>query len=292
MVPAEVAPPTVAVSPSVATVPDVGPTSPLPAPQRKTILVVDDDPATLDMLQRFLGKEGYDVVPVARGKDVLAMAREVHPQAITLDLLMPGMDGWSVLAALKDDPELAEIPVILLTIVEDRNLAHAFGVTDYLTKPIDRTRLLSILQKYVQAPSSGLALIVEDDPNSRNLFRQLLERDGWSVIEAGNGREAMVWVERRQPALIVLDLMMPEVDGFEFLTQLRRHPTRQSIPVLVVTAKDLTAEDRLFLNGGMLLGGRVQGIVQKGSFSQEELLREVHKLMGSRELVPAKRAVS
>lgn len=279
MIPAQVAPPqTVAPPPPRPAVVEQTPTYILPAPERKTILVVDDDPATREMLERYLSQEGYEVVPVGNGRDVVSLAREVRPQAITLDLLMPGMDGWSVLAALKADPELAAIPVIMLTIVEDRNLAHAFGVSDYLTKPIDRNLLLNVLQKYVRSPSSGKALVVEDDPVSRGLFRQLLERDGWSVEEAGNGREAMECVARQRPSLIMLDLMMPEVDGFEFLAELRRHPTRQSIPVLVVTARDLSQEDRMFLSGSMLLSGRVPRVFQKGTFSQEELLHEVRKM--------------
>jgi PAS domain S-box-containing protein len=261
---------------------------PAPAPGAHTVLVADDDPSVADLLTRWLGGE-FNVVPVARGEDVLAAARQVRPQAITLDVMMPGMDGWSVLSALKADPELADVPVVMLTIVEDANLGHALGAADYLTKPVERERLLRVLAKYCGVSSPGRALVVEDDRATREMFRRILERDGWAVAEAGNGREALDSVAAQRPSLIVLDLMMPEVDGFEFLTELHRHPEWQSIPVVVVTAKDLTPEDRLFLNGSMLLSGHPRRVLQKGRFSREELLRQVRDLVAPRtpEAVPA-----
>jgi CheY-like chemotaxis protein len=207
------------------------------------------------------------------------MAREVRPRAITLDVMMPGMDGWAVLSALKADREVAGIPVIMLTIVDDRNLGYALGASDYLTKPLDRGRLVDALRKWCTAPRTRLALVAEDEPAARDLLRRTLERDGWAVAEAANGREALECVARRAPDLIVLDLMMPEVDGFEFLAELRQHESWQKIPVLVITAKDLTEEDRLFLTGGLLLSGCVKRVLQKGSFSLDDLLRQVRDLV-------------
>jgi CheY-like chemotaxis protein len=233
------------------------------------------------MLTRWLSAQGFHVVPVARGEDVLATARRVRPQAITLDVMMPGTDGWAVLSMLKADPELADIPVIMLTMVEDSNLGHALGAADYLTKPLDRERLLRVLEKYCRSSPGATALVVEDDAAMREMLRRFLEKSDWVVAEASNGREALQFVARQQPALILLDLMMPEVDGFEVLTELNRHPEWRSIPVVVVTAKDLTEEDRLFLNGSLLLSGRSSGILQKGRLSREDLLRQV------RDLVPA-----
>jgi CheY-like chemotaxis protein len=246
-----------------------------------TVVVVDDDPAVLDILTRYLTGEGFRVVTVARGADAVRVCREVRPAAVTLDVMMPDVDGWEVLAALKREPDLAGIPVIMLTIVEDRNLGHALGADDYLVKPLEPQRLLESLRRHT-ASAPGLALMVEDDPATRELLRRMLESDGWTVAEAGNGREALACVERRRPGLIVLDLMMPEMDGFEFLTELQRHEQWRSIPVVVVTARDLSAEDRLFLNGSLMLSGSAPRVLQKGAFRREDLLREVRGLLPAR----------
>jgi signal transduction histidine kinase/DNA-binding response OmpR family regulator len=247
---------------------------------RNTVLVVDDDPVAQEMLTRFLAAQGFHVVAVGKGDEVLRVAREVRPQAITLDVMMPGMDGWSVLSALKADPALADIPVVMVTIVEDRNLGLTLGASDYLTKPLDSNRLVHILKKHCSQMSPRLvALVAEDDPAVREMLRRMLEKDAWSVVEASNGREALECVAAHRPALIVLDLMMPEMDGFQFLAELRQNPDWHAIPVVVVTAKDLTPEDRLFLHGSALQNGCVKRIMQKGSFSREDLLREVRELV-------------
>jgi CheY-like chemotaxis protein len=236
-----------------------------------------------DLLTQFLTGEGFRVLAAADGPSALRLAREVRPQAITLDVMMPGMDGWAVLSALKADPALADIPVVMLTIVDVRKLGYALGAADYLTKPIDPVRLLAVLRKYCRpAASPGMALVVEDDPATRAVLGRMLEKDCWEVREAANGAEALACIRNRLPGLIVLDLMMPGMDGFEFLTELRQHPQWQSIPVVVVTAKDLTPEDRMFLNGSLLLGGCVKRILQKGNFRKEDLLREVRTLVTPR----------
>jgi signal transduction histidine kinase/DNA-binding response OmpR family regulator/HAMP domain-containing protein len=269
-----------AAEPDAQTEPSTGDTaSPAVRPGRNTVLVVDDDPAVCEMVQRFLTKEGYDVVTVARGEDVVSVARKVKPHAITLDVMMPEMDGWEVISALKADDELADIPVIMLTIVDDKNMGYAMGAADYLTKPLDRDRLLGALSKYCNVQSPGLALVIEDDSSSRELLRRTLEKDGWQVTEATNGRVALDCVANRCPSLILLDLMMPEMDGFEFLDELQQHPQWRSIPVVVITAKDLTDEDRMFLSGSLFLSGCVRRVLQKGMFDRESLLREVHELV-------------
>jgi signal transduction histidine kinase/CheY-like chemotaxis protein len=253
--------------------------APVPPPGASTVLVVDDDPAAQDLLTRVLAKEGFRVVTTASGAEVLRLARELRPRAITLDVMMSGQDGWSVLSALKADPEVADIPVIMLTIVDDKNLGHALGASDYLTKPLDRNRLVSALKKWCGPSRQRLALVAEDDPAARDLLRRTLEKDGWVVAEAANGREALGCVARQRPAVILLDLMMPEMDGFEFLTELRQHQEWGDIPVLVITAKDLTEEERLFLTGSMLLSGCVKRVLQKGTFSLEELAGQVRDLV-------------
>jgi CheY-like chemotaxis protein len=238
-----------------------------------TILVIDDDPTARDLMQRFLRKEGFHVETASSGEAGLRLAREVGPAAITLDVMMPGMDGWAVLTALKSDPELAQIPVVMLTMVDDKNLGYALGAADYLTKPIDRTQLVTILDRYRCQRASCQVLIVEDDQPTREIMRRMLQKEGWSVVEAENGRVALQQLTEHRPELIFLDLMMPEMDGFEFIAELRQTPDWRSIPIIVVTAMDLTLEDRLKLNGC------VSRILQKGAYSREELLGEVRELV-------------
>ncbi len=233
------------------------------------VLVIDDDLTVHDLMHRFLEKQRLHMVGAANGEEGLRLARELRPAVIMLDVLMPGMDGWAVLTRLKADPELAPIPVIMATILDDRNLGFALGATDYLTKPIDREYLARLLQKYRCASPPCLVLVVEDAPELRELIRRLLEKEGWMVAEAENGRVALDRVAERRPALIVLDLMMPEMDGFAFIEALRQNEAWRAIPIVVVTAKDLTAEDHQRLNG------YVQNILHKGAYRRDELLQEL-----------------
>jgi CheY-like chemotaxis protein len=182
------------------------------------------------------------------------------------------MDGWAVLSALKADPEVADIPVVMLTIVDDRNLGYALGAADYLTKPIDRERLVTVLEKYRRDLP---VLVVDDDVEVRQLLRRMLEPEGYTVVEAENGRAALERLRDVSPSVVLLDLMMPEMDGFEFVAEFRRHEAWRSVPIIVVTAKDLSREDRDRLNG------YVQKILQKGTHGRDELLAEVRELVAS-----------
>ena len=237
------------------------------------ICFVDDDEAARDLIGRFLGGEGYRVLTATDGEEGLRLAREQRPDLITLDVMMPHVDGWSVLQQLKDDPELAAIPVILLTMTDERNLGFALGASEYLTKPIDRDQLAEVLRKYEGGDPSAPALVVDDEPANRDILRKGLERAGWSVVEAENGQVALDRVAEAVPRLILLDLMMPVMDGFEFVAELRKNEAWRQVPVLVITAKEITAEDRVRLEG------QVSRILQKGSFGQQELVREVRKLV-------------
>ncbi|HEX2203557.1 MAG TPA: response regulator [Longimicrobium sp.] len=233
------------------------------------VLVVDDDEAQRDLMRRFLSKEGFRVRTARGGEEGLRLARQVRPVAITLDVMMPGMDGWSVLAALKGDAVLRDIPVIMLTMVDDPERGFTLGAADYATKPVNRHRLSKILRKYTCADPPCPVLVVEDDPATRAMTRRILEREGWRVSEAENGRVALECMERERPRLILLDLMMPEMDGFEFADHVRRHPEWGSIPIVVVTAHDLTFEER------RRLSGYVETILQKAGDSHESLLFQV-----------------
>jgi CheY-like chemotaxis protein len=240
------------------------------------VLVIDDDPTVRELMARSLGREGFRVITAGSGEEGLRLARQVLPEAITLDVMMPGMDGWSVLSALKSDPTLAEIPVIMVTIVDDKNLGYALGAADYLTKPIDRDKLAAVLRKHRREPSRGSALVVEDDEATRELLRQMLEEDDWSVAEAENGLVGLDRVAQSPPDLILLDLMMPEMDGFAFAAELRRHEAWRTIPIVVVTAKELNEEERERLDGN------VHRILQKGTYSKDDLMVLIRRELADR----------
>jgi len=234
---------------------------------QSTVLVIDDDPVVHDLMARFLAKEGVRVVVASSGEEGLALARSVRPAAITLDVMMPGMDGWTVLATLKADPELSSIPVVMVTMTDDRRTGYAFGASEYLTKPIDPGRLLAVLRKQLgDAAHPASVLVVDDDPAVRRLTQQVLHREGWTVVQAENGRMGLRRVEENRPAIIILDLLMPDMDGFEFLDALRQSDGLPSIPIIVLTAKDLTAADRRSLNGS------VAKVLDKSNCNREDLL--------------------
>jgi signal transduction histidine kinase/DNA-binding response OmpR family regulator/HAMP domain-containing protein len=215
-----------------------------------TILVVDDDPAALDLLSLTLGKEGYRVIHAQTGEEALEQARRHRPQAITLDVLMPRMDGWSVLVALKADAELRDIPVIMVTVLKDRGMAFSLGASDFMTKPVDRAGLTAMLRQYCASGDSGQVLIVEDDQLTREATRRVAEKLGLAVAEAANGLEGLRWLDGHPPpVLILLDLMMPVMDGFEFLEEVQQRPALYNVPVVVLTAKQLTPEEMAVLTG-------------------------------------------
>ena len=238
------------------------------------VLVIDDDPAARDLMRRFLTREGFHPEMASNGEEGLRLARELKPAAITLDVMMPGLDGWTVLQRLKADPATQNIPVVMLTMVDDKNIGFALGAADYMTKPIDRARLSAILSRYrcTDHEAGCRVLLVEDDTPTREMMRTLLEREDWRVEEAANGRIALECLQTAAPDLILLDLMMPEMDGFEFARRLREKPEWRRIPVVVLTARDITAEDRRRLNGD------VEKIVQKGAWDQVSLLHELRHL--------------
>ncbi|WP_051394709.1 response regulator [Leptolyngbya sp. Heron Island J] len=242
---------------------------------KQTVLVIDDDDDAREILRRSLDEAGYDVVCAASGEQGLALAGELLPDAITLDVMMPQMDGWSVLRQLKEMPVVSEIPVILLSIVDDRPMGHSLGAADYLTKPIDRKRLLSVLETHLANQVSPTILVVEDDVNAREIMGRFLQRQDWTVELASNGREALQYLDNHLPNLIVLDLMMPEMDGFEFIQMLRQNSDWQDIPVIVVTAKALTVSDQQQLEG-------VARVYQKADLNRQELISELQAMVSTK----------
>jgi signal transduction histidine kinase/CheY-like chemotaxis protein len=240
------------------------------------VLVIDDDPAARDLIGRTITSNGFRVVTADGAQDGLRKARELKPMAITLDVVMPGTDGWSALTALKAEPELRDIPVMMVSMLDDNRLAHALGASEYLSKPIDREQLSRILTRYLGAGTGDKVLIVEDDRDTREMLKRLMEREGWDAVVAENGRVGLEQVAACGPALIFTDLMMPEMDGFDFVAELRSKAEWRDIPVVVVTAKDLTEDDRLRLSG------HVERILEKGTGDPSELLAKLRDLAGKR----------
>ena len=243
-----------------------------------TVLVIDDDPQCREIIMRHLIGQGLNVECAASGAEGLRLARKLAPSAITLDVVMPGMDGWEVLTAFKADPLLADIPIIMLSIVDDKMQGFALGATDYLVKPIDRDRLVKLLQQHGRSSDSDLRphnrtiLLVEDDANVRAITARAISAAGWQVVEVATGRAALDWAATHTPALILLDLMLPELDGIQVLEGLHELPHAQHIPVVVVTAKELTPTERTYLHNS------VAQVLQKGTYRLEDLLATVHDL--------------
>jgi CheY-like chemotaxis protein len=243
---------------------------------RPTVLVIDDDRNARTLMRRHLTRAGYRVEEAADGPSGLAQARAVHPAVITLDAIMPGMDGWAVLSALKSDPELAAIPVVMATTADEEQLGFALGASEYLTKPIDKERLLAALGRCASEVPGAEVLVVEDDQPARTLMARALRRAGWVVSDAENGRVALDRMRQHLPAVILLDLMMPEMDGFQFLSAIRAESAWREVPVIVITAKILTDDDRRRLNGG------VAAVVRKSGRPPGELVAEVTELVRAR----------
>jgi signal transduction histidine kinase/CheY-like chemotaxis protein len=252
--------------------PAAPPPAPPAAPSRaaqSAVLLIDDDPASRDIVQRRLGREGFHVVTAASGEEGLARAQAERPDLIMLDVKMPGMDGWAALSALKADPQLAGIPVVMLTVVDNRELACVLGATDYLVKPVQREHLVAVANRFRRGRP---VLVVDDDPGARELLRRALEREGYTVLEAEHGRAALAVLGQTTPAAILVDLVMPEMDGFELISALGAHETWRTIPVVVVTARDLSADDRRQLQGS------VSRVIHKGTPDSDGLLAEIRAL--------------
>jgi signal transduction histidine kinase/DNA-binding response OmpR family regulator len=240
---------------------------------QKVVLVIDDDRTSRDLIIRHLTREGFATVVAEGGKEGIRLARERTPDIITLDIMMPEMDGWAVLAALKAEPQLRDIPVIMHTILDQKEMAFALGVSDYLMKPVSRERLASILDRYRGEEGRKRILIVDDDEPTRQLMVSLLESKGYITREAENGFAALERVKAEIPHLIFLDLMMPGMDGFTFLEELHRVNEWRAIPIVVITAMDLSAADIERLNT------HVQTIFQKGSMTGDDIAKTLRQLL-------------
>ena len=244
------------------------------------VLVIDDDPATRDLLSRFLERDGFQVSVATDGQSGLDAARRLRPRCILLDVTMPRMDGWSVLRALRADPELGNTPIIMVTVLDEQNLAFSLGATDYLHKPIRWDELHEAMERFRPAVHEGPVLVIDDDADARERLATLLAREGWDAVPAENGRAGLEALASVRPGLILLDLMMPEMDGFAFLRALRAEPAWRDIPVVVLTAKDVTAEDR------RRLAGQADRVLQKGGLGLADLAAALRSLVSPQVTAP------
>ena len=242
---------------------EVGPTG------QEVVLVIDDDASQRELMARFLAREGFGARAASDGASGIAMARTLRPRAILLDVMMPGMDGWSVLSALKADPDLADIPVVMITFVSERGLALSLGAAEYVMKPVQWERFKQVMDRF--RPSAGHVLVVDDDVDTRSRLRSGLERDGWTVVEAGDGQQALAQAALAIPQVVLLDLNMPVMDGFTFLARFRERPDCADVPVVVLTASDLTNVDRKRLRGA-------SQVLNKGNTNLGELAKRLRSL--------------
>ncbi|GEM_PF-252353 len=240
-----------------------------PSPDARTILTVDDDEGVITLFQRYLEKQGYKVAGMTTGEGVVETARRLKPYAITLDVIMPGKDGWQIIQELRADPDTRDIPIIVCSILSDADKGMSIGVADYLVKPVTEQDLLDALVHLEHPGAAGHVLVVDDNADDRKLLRRILEDAGYKVEEATGGAEAINAIHTNPPNLIVLDLMMPDVDGFAVLENLKMAPLTRDIPVVVVTAKELGKSERERLQQ------RVEALLQKGLFDQNQLLNDV-----------------
>lgn len=258
--------------------------APLPVPSTRAsesdanapaVLLIDDDVAIHDQLRRLLAKNRVRLISAFNGDEGIKLALTSNPQAILLDVVMRGIDGWQVLSRLKSEPTLSYVPLIMMTVVDERNAGFALGAREYLVKPVDRALLAQVIGRCCGPATDGHArrsvLIVDDEPDNRRVMRRLIEGLGWDVAEAEDGNRALSVIAVRRPDLILLDLVMPGMDGFAFMDELRKNPRDHAIPVIVVTAKTLTAAERQHL------AGAVHHIVEKSGYSREELLRVMNE---------------
>ncbi|MBI5567939.1 MAG: GAF domain-containing protein [Chloroflexi bacterium] len=237
---------------------------------KKLVMCIDDDPGVITLYKRYLEKQGYQVIGLTDSSKAVDEARRLLPFAITLDVLMPNRDGWDVLADLKKTPEISNTPIVLCSIIHDKSKGFSLGAADYLVKPITEGELLGALERVRRNTAVRRVLVVDDEPDALNLLKRLLEAEpNYEVITAPGGAEALAAVQADKPDLIILDLMMPDIDGFAVLDNIKSSTLTRHIPVIIVTAKELTAEDRARLQG------KTVATFNKGMFTADQLMTDI-----------------
>ena len=248
-----------------------------PPRDRPLVLVVDDEAPARELLASWLEPEGYQLITAGSSAEALAKAAEHVPDAITLNMLMPGKGGWDTLYELKKTPVTAGIPVIVVTVVDEPKIGLALGAAEYLVKPVDKEVLLETIRRHIGPGSDGPAkvLVVDDEAGTRELLKEMLESDGYIPVLASSGKEALEALARISVSAILLDLIMPEMDGFEMLLRMKEDPGLRNIPVLVLTAKDLTDNEIEMLRHETI------GLFQKGREWKKQLLADLRRAVGA-----------
>jgi len=235
---------------------------------KKTVLAIDDNPEAIDIIRKYLGRD-YKVVGFLSGEGAVEKAKEIKPMAITLDIMMPKKDGWQVLRELKKDPETQDIPVIILSIVDNKRLGFSLGAAEYIVKPVEKQVLLRKLRNLEKTTTIKKVLVVDDEQDTVELIGNVLRETGYQIEVAYNSKDAVKAIKDFVPDLIVLNLTMPEVSGFDVIEYLKTEEGVKDIPLIVITRKDLTEKDIDELDG------RIQGILNKGVLAKEDLLKEI-----------------
>ena len=238
-------------------------------PHDQTILVIDDHPHAISLLREILEEAGYQVLAASDGVQGLQVAQEHLPLAITLDIMMPNKDGWQVLHALKNDPKTHDIPVVLVTVVDQKALGCQLGATDYLVKPLNADDLLASLSRIVSREKKSRLLVVDDDPNVHEMVTQLLEDSSYQIQAVSDGAQAIAAAQAAPPDIILLDLLMPKMDGFGVIEELRQHPDTRDIPIVILTAKSLNADEEKSLEQ------RIYAVIQKQGLQGDALLETI-----------------
>jgi len=243
------------------------------AVEGRLVLIVESDESARELLVSYLRPEGYRTATSQPGTSAVELAAKLRPDAITLNALTPGRGGWETLASLKMNPATAEIPVIIVSVVDQRRMGFAMGAAEYLVKPVARPALLRAVQKWVPQHKEASILVTDDDPAVVEMVREFLTGAGYRVLTAYDGRQALQLLDQQHPDALVLDLMMPQVDGFEVISQIRQNPQLRELPILVLTAKDLTDDDL------ELLSRDTRALLRKDFSWREELLRQINQVV-------------
>jgi CheY-like chemotaxis protein len=240
----------------------------------KTVLIIDDDPTVSELMKRQLLKENYKVIVAPNGKEGIRLARDLKPDVITLDILMPEMDGWSVLRTLKADPKVSDIPVIMASILDEKNKGFSLGAADFLSKPVQKEYLMKSIKNLIGDKENLKICLIEDDDSLRFTIKEILEKQNVKILEAENGKIGMSVLQNEEikPDLILLDLMMPVMNGFEFLKKIRETEL-SSIPILVLTGAELSDEERKFLSG------ETERILEKSDDTLTSIVKEVSNVI-------------
>ncbi|MCK4821743.1 response regulator, partial [bacterium] len=237
------------------------------------VLVVEDDINASELLKLALTGAGYRVIQAYSGKEALAIAGDFDLFAITLDLMLPGMDGWSILKKLKEKPQTSNTPVIVISMLDQREIGFTMGIAEYFLKPVDKNTLISALDKIKQIIEVEVprVLVVDDEPNIVELVASMIEPD-YSVIRAYGGEEGIEKAFKEHPDALILDLMMPVINGFDVISRLKDKPETKDIPIIICTGKDLTSDDI------QLLSDNVVSVMRKSMFTSDDIINEIEKL--------------